>query len=140
MEEWKTIADAPNYMVSSLGRLKRSPHKTKSKNRFGDCEISYGEKIIKAHKTNKGYMSAALFVNGRYVNFLVHREVAKAFLPNPNGYPCINHKDVDKANNAVDNLEWCTYTYNNHYDGRIDKMRHTFRKNRQQVKRINTKK
>lgn len=45
----------------------------------------------------------------------VHRLVAMAYIPNPNDYPCINHKDEDKLNNSVENLEWCTYQYNNSY-------------------------
>lgn len=46
---------------------------------------------------------------------LVHRAIALTFIPNPMNLPCINHKDHDKGNNCVDNLEWCTYKYNNEY-------------------------
>ena len=53
----------------------------------------------------------------------VHRLVAQAFIPNPNNYPIINHKDCNGRNNDVRNLEWCTYKYNNEYNGRIDKCR-----------------
>lgn len=48
----------------------------------------------------------------------VHRLVAEAFIPNPNNYPCINHKDECRTNNVVDNLEWCTYEYNLNYGNR----------------------
>lgn len=48
-------------------------------------------------------------------NFLVHRLVAKAFVPNPNGFKEVNHKDENKQNNCADNLEWCTREYNMSY-------------------------
>ena len=50
--------------------------------------------------------------------FKVHRLVATAFIDNSNNLPCINHKDEDKTNNVVDNLEWCTYKYNLNYGSR----------------------
>lgn len=52
-------------------------------------------------------------VNINYRALLVHRIIAETFLPNPNNYPCVNHKDGNKLNNSVDNLEWCTIQYNN---------------------------
>lgn len=125
MEEWRTIAESSNYMVSNLGRIKRCAHKTTMRNRFGEYVANYSEKILRTHKTNKGYVGLALFINGKYINCLVHRLVAKAFLPNLQNYPCINHKDEDRTNNAVSNLEWCSYQYNNTYGNRIDKMRQT---------------
>lgn len=54
--------------------------------------------------------------NGKQHMIFVHRIVAIAFIPNPNNYPIINHKDEDPSNNSVDNLEWCTYLYNCTYN------------------------
>lgn len=53
----------------------------------------------------------------------IHRVIAKVFIPNPHNYPIINHKDENPANNSVDNLEWCTYKYNNNYGSAPKKMR-----------------
>ena len=89
-------------------------------------------KLVKyngAHKPRKlridkyGYKCISLWKKGKSKHFTVHRLVAMAFIPNPNELPCINHKDEDRANNAVENLEWCTVKYNSNYGGRNEKMR-----------------
>ena len=62
-----------------------------------------------------GYPQVSLFKNGKLYLMRVHRLVAIAFIPNPTNLPCINHKDENKTNNAVENLEWCDIKYNNNY-------------------------
>ena len=74
-------------------------------------------------KTVRGYHHVDLFVNGVCHQMQVHRLVAMAYIPNPNGFPCVNHKDENKINNCVGNLEWCTYQYNNCYGTRLEKAR-----------------
>lgn len=64
---------------------------------------------------NSSYRMIKIQENGIKSTFLVHRLVAEAFIPNPNGYSEINHIDYDKTNNNVDNLEWCTRLYNIHH-------------------------
>ena len=65
---------------------------------------------------NNGYMGIELVGdNGVPKRLLLHRLVAMAFIPNPEGYPIINHKDENRQNNHVSNLEWCTYKYNSNY-------------------------
>ena len=75
------------------------------------------EKPVKARQLkqwthNNGYKMVSLTKDGKTISYYVHRLVAEAFIDNPNGYPMINHKDEDKTNNFIDNLEWCTNEYN----------------------------
>jgi hypothetical protein len=65
--------------------------------------------------TNEGYLMIELKENGERIDKTIHRLVAEAFIPNPNKFPVINHIDEIKTNNNMNNLEWCTVKYNNHY-------------------------
>ncbi len=106
MEEiWKDIEGYEGlYQVSNTGKVRSFIRKT---------ELQAPWHLIKPHVA-RGYAFIALYTKEvkRSKNFLLHRIVAKAFIPNPNNYPEINHKDENKLNNAVDNLEWCTRSYN----------------------------
>ena len=77
--------------------------------------MKYKEKIIRLNNNKLGYATAGLSVCGTKVTFNIHHNVADAFLPNPNNYPYVNHKDENKLNNRADNLEWCSPTYNVNY-------------------------
>lgn len=101
MEEiWKDVEGwEDRYMVSNIGRVYSKSKKTMIKTRYVN-----------------GYESIGLNKNGKRVDTFVHRLVAKAFIPNPDNLPIINHKDENPSNNRVDNLEWCTYKYNNTYN------------------------
>jgi hypothetical protein len=68
-------------------------------------------KKIKPSVHKNGYYQVALSKNGTKF-FLVHRLVALTYIPNPNNYPCVNHKDCNRQNNNLNNLEWCTNMYN----------------------------
>lgn len=70
----------------------------------------------------KTYKHVVLQKDGIRKNFLVHRLVAEAYLPNPNNYPIINHKDCNPANNSILNLEWCSQEYNYNYGNHIEKI------------------
>lgn len=108
VEIWKMIPGYEGlYMVSNLGRVKSLNY-----NHTGE------EAILKPIKLKHGYLCVHLVKNGKTFQLKVHRLVAMAFIPNPNNLPCVNHKDEDKANNCVDNLEWCTYEHNNNYGTR----------------------
>lgn len=60
-------------------------------------------------------MAVSLYKNNKVYSYQVHRLLAIAFIPNPNNYQVVNHKDENKLNNTISNLEWCTTLYNNHY-------------------------
>ena len=118
MEEWKSIPGYEGlYEVSSYGRVK-SLERYKSNN--GGIQL-IKEKILKPHNTKKGYLT----VQFHNKIFKVHRLVAQAFIPNPDNLPMVNHKDEDKTNNNVDNLEWCTAKYNSNYGTSIERMINT---------------
>lgn len=103
-EVWKKI-EGFHYSVSDHGRVKND--KT--------------GKILKPAVNNKGYLWVRLCFKGGVKDFLVHRLVATAYIPNPNSLPFINHRDCNPLNNCIDNLEWCTPKYNVNYSDCIKK-------------------
>ena len=72
-------------------------------------------KELPQYLLKRGYHFVLLWKDNHQKTKLVHRLVAEAFIPNPDNLPQVNHKDEDKDNNTIDNLEWCTNYYNNHY-------------------------
>lgn len=88
---------------------------------FGIVRSLLTNKTMKPHINKGGYARVNLrFAHSRkFKSYLVHRLVAGNFLPNPNKYQEINHKDCNKLNNRVDNLEWCNRCYNVKYSFRF---------------------
>lgn len=82
-------------------------------------------KILSPYINNKGYLMVDLRINNKTVRCLVHRLVAITFIPNPNNYPIINHKNNNPLDCSVDNLEWCTYSYNIEYAINQNRMNYT---------------
>ena len=118
MEEeiWKDIEGYEGrYQVSNRGNVK-SLERTVWNNRGYYKTIQ--ERILKAGKSNTGYLQVALFKDGKAKGYLVHQLVATAFCENPMRYTEVNHLDEDKTNNKVENLEWCSKSYNNNYGTR----------------------
>lgn len=90
---------------------------------------SYKRKIfLKVWDRGNGYLSVNLYKNGVEKHFLIHRLVAEAYLPNPEGLPQVNHIDEDKTHNYINNLEWCDSQYNNNYGTRCERMSKTLGK------------
>lgn len=110
MEEiWKDIKGYEGlYEISNYGRV-RSHREWKRDNLAG-------KRILNPTISGTGYQQVTLYRNQKDRHkFLVHRLVAQAFIENPNNYAAVNHKDENQQNNRVDNLEWCTISYNNAY-------------------------
>ena len=102
-EIWKDKKDYEgHYQVSNWGRVK---------------SIKFGkERILKQSKDKKtGYLHVVLCKENILKSYLVHRLVAEVFIDNPNNYKEVNHKDENKTNNVVSNLEWCDRKYNINY-------------------------
>lgn len=97
----------PDYLIGEDGRIwSKKTHK-----------------YLKPAYTKTGYASVELFNSSGSKRLLIHRLVARAFIPNPLNLPQVNHIDEDPRNNSVDNLEWCTAKYNMNY-GNGAKTRH----------------
>ena len=111
-EEWRDIEGYEGlYQVSNLGRVKSLNYKRTKQ-----------EAILKYGYDKDGYKQVFLCKNGKSKVFKVHKLVAMAFILNANNYPQINHKDEDKNNNCVSNLEWCTNEHNINYGTRNNKV------------------
>lgn len=109
-EKWSPIEGFNGYYwISDRGRVK-------------SLKSSKEEKIVSTKVSKTGYEIVTLYNgDGTRTDYRVHRLVALAFIPNPKNLPQVNHKDEDKENNYVDNLEWCDSKYNNNYGTRIDR-------------------
>lgn len=112
-EIWKSIKGYEGlYEVSSYGRVRGLDRfVTRSDGRKYLCK----GRILKPKKDRYGYIQLALYNSKRRASYSVHRIVAKAFIPNPDNLPQVNHKDENPSNNHAENLEWCTQVYNNCY-------------------------
>lgn len=112
-EEWRPVKNFEGkYMVSSFGRVAALSFPIEA----GKLHYSRKQHLLSVHRYVNGYYGTALSVGkNHHKGIKIHRLVADAFIPNPDNLPHINHKDEDKSNNRVENLEWCTVKYNVNY-------------------------
>jgi len=116
MEEiWVKIINFENYKVSNFGNVKRI-----------ESSVMYSNNKIHIHKQRllkkdivKGYNRITLSNNNKIKRFLVHRLVGLYFLQNTENKPCINHKNGNKLDNNVTNLEWVTYSENEKHSYKV---------------------
>ena len=126
-ELWKDVVGYEGlYEISSMGRVRTVPRV------YVD---SLGRKFPKKRKLMRigvskqtGYPYTSLTKEGKQTKIFIHRLIAEAFIPNPLALPCVNHKDEDRGNSVLENLEWCSYSYNNTYGDACKKRKATLRK------------
>lgn len=112
-EIWKDINGYDGYyQVSNVGRIKRLQRDTLVRHPTKPYYRHLQELILSPNSDKDGYLTITLSANGMEKNVRIHRLVGVAFLENHNGYDQINHKDGNKRNNNVSNLEWCDCKYN----------------------------
>ncbi len=115
-EEWRDIPGYEGlYQASNLGRVKSLARNMVEFHKGTRYTRSYPERVLSQGNDGHGYKLCWLSRGGKGKSIRTHRLIALAFLPNPDGLRCINHKDENKSNNIVENLEWCTHLYNVNY-------------------------
>ncbi len=110
MEEWVKINDFDGYFANVNGQVKSNKRVILYSN--GRTHI-HPEKYLKPSISRKGYFRITLFRNLKRYKIMLHRVIALTFIPNPENKPTVNHKDGDKKNNSVSNLEWATQSEQN---------------------------
>ena len=126
-KEWKEIKGYEGkYIISNYGEIISLPRYKRNNSKF---QYVQPREICKYTNPKNGYAYVYLCNNGVYKNVRLHKLVAKTFIPNPNNLPQVNHKDGNKLNNHVKNLEWCTASENIKHAYKLGLMKNQYMKN-----------
>ena len=129
-EVWKDVVGYEGlYKVSDKGNIYSIERITSQGNKCGG-------RVLKPRPHSKGYLEVILHKDGKMKQRRIHRLVAEAFIPNPNNFPQVNHKDEIKTNNELSNLEWCDARYNSNHGTRIERI---VKKTSKKVRAVNIK-
>lgn len=117
MSEFKDIPGYEGlYKISEAGTVVSIGRNIPFTNRWGQpCTRKIKTKLLYPKLESNGYLRQTLSINNTHIQWSIHRLVAITYIPNPKNLPVINHKDGNKLNNTVENLEWCTILHNNHH-------------------------
>lgn len=109
-EIWRAHPEYTRIEVSPFGRVRTIDRVTS-----GEKRTRFTKGRILKQRYNRGYLQVSFRVNGKLVTKYVHRLIAEAFIPNTDNLPQVNHKNCNRADNCVENLEFCTASYNAKY-------------------------
>lgn len=110
---WRTYPGIDFLQANQFGEIRTVDHYTTYKD--GRRGLIKGHVLKQSLNKQTGYLQVSISINGKHITLNVHHVIATCFLPNPDNLPQVNHKDCDRTNNNIDNLEFCTLQYNNAY-------------------------
>ena len=116
IEIWKDIVGFEGlYQVSNIGNVKCLSRTQFVVDKRGRAYTRHKREVLLTPYDMQGYLGVTLYKDTQRCTKAIHKLVAEAFIPNPIHLPQVNHKDERKHNNSIDNLEWCSCSYNINY-------------------------
>lgn len=109
---WRDIPGEPLYQAHPTGKIRSKRRVINTRNKWNSYQRVSPSRELVLNKASNGYLVVSLAAEGKKRQGCVHRLIAKTFIPNPKNKPCVNHKDSNRCNNNVDNLEWVSHKEN----------------------------